>query len=502
MIGLYLFIAFVLLAMNGFFVLAEFAAVKMRPSRVDALIAGGNSRAKLVKHVQTKLDDFLSVCQVGITFCTIGLGFVAATAVVKLIEPIVLWTGIAPDAFGTSITSHGIAFVIAYLLVSFLHILIGELVPKSMAIRITEPAALWTARPLIFFYWLFFPPLWVLMRSSNFILLLMGQGKTGHGDTHGEDELRLILARSHNAGVMSFRRLLFMENVFDLGELKVKDAMRPRGLVKMLRADRPWEENLQAIREARFTRYPLVDSGNKPLGIVHIKDLVLAASAPDLPRLARGFVGATEEASLEQLLTEMQRRRTHVALVTNRAGEWTGFITMEDIIEEIIGTIEDEFGAEMGGNLADAMSEPCVVLDLEATSIVEAIKTIVHHVPATSLPLNPDVIIQALSEREGMVSTYLGNGVAMPHARLPGLMRAVVIFARSPEGVAVAGRDDLAHIFFVLLTPAGQPRIHQRMQARIAGILDSDFIDLRLREVATAAEIMDVVRTGEQTALD
>ena len=144
--------AFVLLAMNGFFVLAEFAAVKMRPSRVDALIAGGNSRAKLVKHVQTKLDDFLSVCQVGITFCTIGLGFVAATAVVKLIEPIVLWTGIAPDAFGTSITSHGIAFVIAYLLVSFLHILIGELVPKSMAIRITEPAALWTARPLIFFY--------------------------------------------------------------------------------------------------------------------------------------------------------------------------------------------------------------------------------------------------------------------------------------------------------------------------------------------------------------
>ncbi len=502
MIGLYLFIAFVLLAMNGFFVLAEFAAVKMRPSRVDALIASGNKGAKLVKHIQTKLDDFLSVCQVGITFCSIGLGFVAEPAVVKLIEPIVEWTGIAPEGAATTFTSHGIAFFIAYMLVSFLHILIGELVPKSMAIRVTEPAALWTARPLIVCYWIFLPPLWVLMRSSNFILRLMGLGKTKHGDTHGEDELRFILARSHSAGVMSFRRLLFMENVFDLGELRVKDAMRPRGLVKMLHADRPWEQNLQAIREARFTRYPLVDAGNKPLGIVHIKDLVLASTAPDLPRLARGFVGATEEASLEQLLTEMQRRRTHVALVTNRAGEWTGFITMEDIIEEIIGTIEDEFGAEMGGNLADAMSEPCVVLDLEATSIVEAIDTIIHRVSATSLPLNPEVITQALTERENMVSTYLGNGVAMPHARLPGLMKPVVIFARSAEGVAVAGREDLAHIFFVLLTPAGQPRIHQRMQARIAGILDSDFVDLRLREVATVAEILDVVRTGEQTALD
>lgn len=502
MIGLYLLLAISLLGLNAFFVLAEFAAVKMRPSRVEALIAVGNRKAKLVKLIQTRLDDYLSVCQLGITFASIGLGFVAEPAVVRLLQPLVSGLGLGDAIILTVGASHGIAFFIAYLLVSFMHILIGELVPKSVAIRVTEPVALWTARPLMFFHYVFWPLLWILTRSANLILTLIGLGNRGHAETHGEDELRFILARSHSAGVMSFRRLLFMENVFDLGDLKVRDAMRPLGLVKMLRVDRSWDENLVSIREARFTRYPLVDASKKPLGIVHIKDLVLGAAAPDLPRLARGFVGATEEASLEQLLTEMQRRRIHVALVTNRAGEWTGFITMEDIIEEIIGTIEDEFGADHGGTLAEAMNENAVVLDLQAISIADGIQAIIKRLPATALPLDPDVIIQALCERETLVSTYLGHGVAMPHARLPGLMKPMVIFARAPEGVPVAGREDLAHLFFILLTPAGQPRIHQRLQARIAGILDSDFVDLRLREVATAPEVLDVVRTGEQTALD
>lgn len=500
---IYLVLAAVLLLLNAFFVLAEFAAVKMRPSRVEALIAQGNRRAGRVKRVQAKLDDFLSVCQVGITFSSIGLGFVAKEGVVHLLEPLIAGTGLFPDeSTVTWLTVHGVAFGIAYLIVSFLHILVGELVPKSIAIRVTEPAALWTAGPLIFFRWLFFLPLWGLTLSANACLALIGLGNTSHHDTHSEDELRIILARSHSAGVMSFRRLLFLENVFDLGELKVKDAMRPRGLVKVLHSSKPWSENLASIREARFTRYPLVDASGRALGIVHIKDLVMAAQDPDLTKIARGFVGATEEASLEQLLTEMQRRRTHVALVTNRAGEWTGFITMEDIIEEIIGTIEDEFGADHGVSLADAMNVRLMSLDIEAESIVDAIGVILKAIPDDALPLDDAVIIKSLVEREAMVSTYLGNGVAMPHARLQGLMKPVVLFARSGEGVPVEGREDKAHLFFILLTPAGQPRIHQRLQARIAGILDSDFVDLRLREVATPAEILDAVRTGEQTALD
>lgn len=504
-VTLYLLCAVLLLVLNGFFVLAEFAAVKMRPSRVDTLVAQGDKRARLVKQIQSHLDEYLSVCQVGITFCSIGLGFVAEPAVVRLIEPALAWTGWLPtDPAQAWLTAHGIAFAISYLLVSFLHILIGELVPKSIAIRAAEASALWTAPVLRVFHVLFFVPLWVLNGSANAIMRLIGLARASEHDQHSEDELRIILSRSHSTGVMSFRRLLFMENVFDFGELKVRDAMRVRGNVKVLRADASWPENLATMRTARLSRYPLVDPAGKPLGIVHVKDLALAADGPvpDVLALARAFVGTDEETSLEQLLTEMQRRRIHVALVTGKDGAWTGFISMEDIIEEIIGTVEDEFAADPPVYLGDVITPGRVLLNLEAESIQQAIQLAFRTVGPDELPLEPTVLSSAVADRERLVSTYLGNGIAMPHARLPGLARPFLMFARSPEGIPLPGREERIHLLFILLTPAGQPRIHQRLQARIAGILDSDFVDNRLREAISVNEIIEAIRTGEQTALD
>jgi CBS domain containing-hemolysin-like protein len=504
-IALYLCCAVLLLALNGFFVLAEFAAVKVRPSRVDTLVAQGNKRARLVKTIQTHLDEYLSVCQVGITFASIGLGFVAEPAIVRLIEPGLAWTGWLPtDPAHAWLTAHGIAFAISYLLVSFLHILVGELVPKSVAIRAAEASALWTAPLLRGFHFLFFVPLWILNGSANAVMRVIGLQRASEHEQHSEDELRIILSHSHTTGVMSFRRLLFMENVFDFGELKVRDAMRVRANVKTLSLAAPWPENLAVMRAAKYSRYPLLDAGGKALGVVHVKDLALRdeAGAPDLVRLARGFVGATEDASLEQLLAEMQRRRIHVALVTGKDGAWTGFISMEDIIEEIIGTVDDEFAAEPPVFLGDVITPGRVLLELEAESIELAIGSAFRSVKPDELPLEPAVLSAAVSDRERLVSTYLGYGIAMPHARLPGLARPFLMFARSPGGIPLPGRDEKIHLLFILLTPAGQPRIHQRLQARIAGILDSDFVDSRLREATSVTEIIEAIRTGEQTALD
>jgi CBS domain containing-hemolysin-like protein len=506
MVLLYLFVAVLLLALNGFFVLAEFAAVKMRPSRVEEMVDDGVLGAVAVKHVQDHLDEYLSVCQLGITFASIGLGFVAEPAVVRLIEPIIAWTGWFPDKSAAAwVTTHGVAFTISYLIVSFLHILVGELVPKSAAIRLTDRASLWTARPLQVFRYLFYVPLKMLNASANIVLKSIGLHANDGADVHSEDELRILLSQSQTGGVMSFRRLLFVENVFDLGELRVKDAMRPRSQVRVLHANVPWCTNLELLQKYRFSRYPLIDEDSaEPVGVIHIKDLLLAdKDEPNLMQLRRKFISVQENSQLESLLAEMQRRRIHIALVHDSTGTWTGFLTLEDVIEEIIGTIRDEFEDEEHVSLSDALSDDQVYLGIEADNSVEAIRQAFSRMNTWRLPVSKESIIKAIDERERVVETYLGKGLGMPHARVAGLFKPVVFFIRSEKGIPYRGNQERANILFVLLSPAGQPRSHQRLQAVIATIMDeSDFIPDRLKTAETSAEILEILKTGEQATLD
>ncbi len=506
MVLTYLLIALLLLALNGFFVLAEFAAVKMRPSRVEELVDDGVHGAQAVKHVQTYLDEYLSVCQLGITFASIGLGFVAEPAVVQLIEPIIGWIGLFPEKSASAwITTHGVAFTISYLIVSFLHILVGELVPKSAAIRLTDKSSLWTARPLQFFRFLFYVPLKFLNASANLVLRSIGLHDAHGGEVHSEDELRILLSQSQTDGVMSFRRLLFLENVFDLGELRVKDAMRPRSQVRVLQANVPWATNLEILQRYRFSRYPLIDDGStEPVGVIHIKDLLLAdKDEPNLMQLRRTYISVQENSQLESLLAEMQRRRIHVALVHDSAGNWTGFLTLEDVIEEIIGTIRDEFEDEEQFSLSDALAEDQICLNVEAGNTVEAVRNAFSKMPDWRLPVSKEYIVKSVDERERVVETYLGNGLGMPHARVPGLIKPVVFFLRSEKGIPYRGNPERSHILFVLLSPAGQPRVHQRLQAVIATIMDeSEFIPDRLRVAETATEVLEILKTGEQATLD
>lgn len=506
MILLFLLIAILLLALNGFFVLAEFAAVKMRPSRVEEMVNDSVPGALAVKHVQDHLDEYLSVCQLGITFASIGLGFVAEPAVVRLIEPIIACVGMFPEKSTTAwVTTHGVAFTISYLIVSFLHILVGELVPKSAAIRLTDRASIWTARPLQVFRILFYAPLKFLNASANLVLKSIGLQDYKGPDVHSEDELRILLSQAQTGGVMSFRRLLFVENVFDLGDLRVKDAMRPKSQVRVLHDNVPWEINRAQLQKYRFSRYPLISEHSpEPIGIIHVKDLLLEdKDEPNLTQLKRKFITVSENSSLESLLAEMQRRRIHVALVQDLSGIWTGFLTLEDVIEEIIGTIRDEFEDEEQISLSDALSEERVCLSIEADNSVEAIRLAFGRMTNWQLPVSKESIVKAIDERERVVETYLGKGLGMPHARVAGLTKPVVFFLRSEKGIPYRGNQERAKILFVLLSPAGQPRIHQRLQAVIATIMDeSDFIPDRLRVARTSSEILDILKTGEQATLD
>jgi len=501
----FLLIAVFLLFLNGFFVLAEFAAVKIRPSQVQAMVDNGVRGARSVQIVLEHIDEYLSVCQLGITFASIGLGFVAEPAIVKLVEPVLLWTGWVSSGPGQWMTAHGIAFTISYLIVSFLHILLGELVPKSIAIRLTERASLVTANPLRFFRFLFHLPLTVLNGSANFLLSLLGLGGIRHDQEHSEDELRILLDQTQAQGQMSFRRLLFFENVFDLGELRVGDTMRPRSQVRCLDANLSWSENLETARRFRHTRYPLiVNEPENPVGIVHLKDLLLTTESElNLQKFTRPILSVREDLLLEALLAEMQKKRVHAALVRDASGAWIGFLTLEDVIEEIVGTIRDEFEDEEQLILADMLNKDRVQLGIEADSTIEAVRKALALMSAESLPFSKESALRAIEERERVVETYLGRNLGMPHARLKGLKKPVVLVIRSENGIPYRGTRDRANLLIVLLTPAGQPRVHQRLQSMIATLFDeSEYIPGRLRTAGTQEEVLEILSTGEQASLD
>ncbi len=485
----------VLLALNAFFVLAEFAIVKVRPSRVTQLAADGVQRAILVIDIQGHLDEYLSVCQVGITLASVALGMVGERT--------------AEMIMGTSSAStarYVLAMGVSYLLISGSHILLGELVPKSIAIRIADRAALSCARPLRVFHVLFFPALWLLTRASNGILRLLRFPPAGGGEQHSEQELRIILDQSQERGMMSFRRLLFMENVFDFGDLTVRDAMRQRAQVRVLDAGRSWAENLRIIQTSHFTRYPLITSDPaRPTGFVHVKDLVIRGEyhGSDLQTLSRPLLATTESTPIETLFAEMQRRRIHMALVADDRGQWTGLVTLEDVMEELVGTIRDEFEDEETVRLASVLTSDRIHFDIEADSPIAAVRSALARMPPSALPLPASQILHAIQGRGGLVGTYLGQGIGLPHARIPGLGKPLVMMLRSPGGIGCDGTSEKAHLLFVLLTPSGQPRIHQRLLAIVASLLhESEYVKERLMTATSVEEVLDVIRTGEQAALD
>ncbi len=500
----YLILAFLLILLNAFFVLAEFAAVKMRPTQVEALAEAGNRRAKVLERIQAHLDEYLSVCQVGITLASIGLGFVGEPAFATFLFPLVRRVGLSGLAAG--VTAHSISVALAYLLVSFLHIVIGELVPKSVAIRSTEKSALRTAYPMVVFRYVFILPILLLNTTVNAILRIFRLPPVSDQAAHSEEEIRIILDQSQSSGMLSFRRLLHIENVLDMGSLTVRNAMRGRRLVRCLSLASTREQNESVIAECRFSRYPLLgDDPEKPLGYVHVKDLLLAVQAgkstDSLSSFVRPCPSFREQDPLEQRLSEMQRKAAHMALVFGEDGRWTGIITLEDAIEEVIGTVEEEYPTEPTDHLADLLTLEHTLLDVEGTSIQGATRNALQRISVQDLPVSRDAIMLSIVDRERLGSSYVGKRLAIPHARLSRLVQPMVIVARLKKPIAspVPGED--INLLFILLTPADTPRIHQILLSHIAGIFESDFLEGRLEDATTPSELHNAIVTAEQVVL-
>ncbi|GAB6934325.1 hemolysin family protein [Calditerricola yamamurae] len=341
-----LLVVFLLVLLNGFFVAAEFAIVKVRQSRLLQLANEGNRKARYAQHVTNHLDAYLSACQLGITLASLGLGWVGEPAIARMIEPVLEPLGVP------SMAVHSISFVIAFSFITFLHIVLGELAPKSIAIRKAEPATLWLSPPLMLFYKVMYPAIWFLNGTANAFLRRIGIEPVDElQQAHTEEEIRILVKQSHQRGLIDQTERVLVDNVFEFSERLAREVMVPRTKMVVLYLEDSFEENLSIARETRHTRYPVAEEDkDNIIGFVHVSDLYAEALKPgsekSLKPLIRPILTVPESMELSQVLRLMQKKRVHMAIVVDEYGGTAGLLTLEDILEEIVGDIQDEFDNE------------------------------------------------------------------------------------------------------------------------------------------------------------
>ncbi|MFK9094157.1 hemolysin family protein [Bacillus salipaludis] len=335
----------ILIALTAFFVTSEFAIVKIRSSRIDQLIEEGNSRAVSAKKVISNLDEYLSACQLGITITALGLGWIGESTIEHLLHPLFLKINIPESA--TQILSIGIAFAA----ITFLHVVVGELAPKTLAIQKAEMITLVMSRPLILFYKIMYPFIWVLNGSARVVSSLFGLKPVSENEiAHTEEELRIILSESYKSGEINQSEFKYVNKIFEFDNRIAKEIMVPRTEMVSLSKDDSLETFLQVLREEKFTRYPVID-GDKDhiIGLVNIKEVMTdligneKLSSQTLENYSRPIIRVIETIPIHDLLVKMQKDRVHLAILMDEYGGTSGLVTVEDILEEIVGEIRDEF---------------------------------------------------------------------------------------------------------------------------------------------------------------
>jgi CBS domain containing-hemolysin-like protein len=334
----------ILIALTAFFVTSEFAIVKIRSSRIDQLIEEGNSSAISAKKVISNLDEYLSACQLGITITALALGWIGESTIEHLLAP--FFSGLDLPESASRILSIGIAFAT----ITFLHVVVGELAPKTLAIQKAELITLIMSRPLILFYKIMYPFIWLLNGSARIVVRLFGLKPVSESDmAHTEEELRIILSESYKSGEINQSEFKYVNKIFEFDNRIAKEIMVPRTEIVSLSKEDTLETLLHVIREEKFTRYPIID-GDKDhiIGLVNIKEMVTdligneKLTTQTLEEYTRPIIRVIETIPIHDLLVKMQKDRMHMAILMDEYGGTSGLVTVEDILEEIVGEIRDE----------------------------------------------------------------------------------------------------------------------------------------------------------------
>jgi CBS domain containing-hemolysin-like protein len=378
-------LGFALVFLNGFFVAAEFAIVKLRRTQAEELGKSHGLRGRVLRTVRTNLDAYLSACQLGITLASLGLGWIGEPAFARMLEPVLAQFGVTDPKL-----LHSIAFAAAFSFISFLHIVLGELAPKSVAIRRAEAVSLNTALPLYVFYWAMYPFIYVLNGAANVIVRRLGVELASEGDAvHSVDELRSVLRASHRHGELGSVETRILVHGLELGELTIGDLVRPLSELVWIDGSSSIDVVLAEVRSSRYTRYPVREPvSGRFTGLLHIKDLLSAEvrlrDIRDLSPYLRRLPYFEEDAPLLKALKAFRSGDPHFGIVTDERGTEIGFVTFEHVIEALFGPIEDEFarkspswqlagdGSVSGAgslsllSLEDAIGKPIPIVDVNS----------------------------------------------------------------------------------------------------------------------------------------
>jgi CBS domain containing-hemolysin-like protein len=395
-------LALILVALNGLFVAAEFAFVKIRATQVDRLVQQGRATARLVKDATRRLDAYLSVCQLGITISSLGLGWIGEPAFAHILEPLLEPLGVPEGSV------HVIAFSAAFGTITFLHVVFGELAPKSVAIARAEETALFIAPFMKLFYYLFLPGIYLFNGTANAVVRLFGVPPPSESEeTHSEEELRIIIEQSALRGVLDTDEKDMLEAVFELEEIRAREVMVPRPDVVAIPANVPLGDLFSVTAQGGHTRYPVHedDSLDRIVGAVHLRDVMSTVAAEGLEApitardLARDVLVVPENRRIDEILKDLQKQEIQMAIVIDEWGSFEGLITIEDIIEELVGEIRDEFDEE----------EPAIRERPDGSWLVDgllAADELKEHLDLRELPREDEADYQTVG---GMVMDTLGR---------------------------------------------------------------------------------------------
>ena len=338
-VALSLFLVLLFLLMNAFFVVAEFSLVRVRKSQVEIALEEGKPGAKAAKLIADNVNAYLSACQLGITLASLALGWLGEPAFAELIRPLFSLFGM-PEA-----VISAVAVAIGYLLMTTLHVVVGELIPKSFAIFSTEKYALATAGPLVGFYRITYPIMWLFNSITNGVVRLAGHDPANEHEVYAAEEIQMLIDESSESGLIDPEQHEFVDNIFELDDKDAEAIMTPRTDVVFLDLEDSLEDNLEAVVRYKYTRYPVCRDGkDHVVGFVHVKDLYgmpKESTNDDLP--IRPLQAVPESVPIAKLLQTLQQKRTEIALVVDEHGGTAGIVTMSDIMEQIVGRIDDEY---------------------------------------------------------------------------------------------------------------------------------------------------------------
>ncbi|MCR5504570.1 MAG: CNNM domain-containing protein [Elusimicrobiaceae bacterium] len=498
---LFLVLAILIILLNSFFVLGEFALVKVRHTRLQELAKNNTYKEKLMLKAHENIDEYLSAIQIAITMTSLALGWVGEPSVGKILSW--LMPNIAPML--PSSVLHFISFALAFLIITSLHVIYGEQVPKFTAIKYPEQVLKNIIIPLHYFYVVTDLFRNVLVKISYKTLSLFKINPHHQETPLSQEELRMMFSKSQEGGKFSLRRLMMFENLFDFEQVKVKEIMTPRSKISALKKSNTWQQNLEIINKRKFSRYPLyTDSIDDAKEYVLIKEMSLESLSekslqPIEERFTYKLLTLDEHTPVEAALREFQANRNHQALIKNAKEEVIGLLTLEDVLEELVGEIRDEYEKPNTLLISNFLIPRACVLNLKATTKEAVFEEMLNALYKQKPTFAKEQAMDFILKREQIMSCAFEKGVAFPHARVASLSKPLVSVGISKKGIAFDSKNTSVRLIFLILTPFKEPAFQLKILAELAAVSSTKFVRDRLITAQTPAEIAEIFLAFENT---